>query len=404
MPKKSTSRRRFISTALTLPLLTNMADAQEKSKDTRITRIVHCMIRSKRPKLVGNNSRGGIHGDGANDVFIRIFTNSGHEGFGFGRLKKDAAQSLLGKNPLDLLDQKARRGSGPFGTGTTAIWDLVGQITGKPVHQLLGGNGAKQVPVYDGSIYFADLLPDQAARWKDRFREEIDMGFKAGHKAFKVKVGRGSKWMERKAGDVRDIEVLRTIRNHAGRDVLIGIDANNGYDLAGAKRLLGEVGDLNLAFAEEMFPETVEHCLEFKAFLRDNKIKTLVADGESHKDASTFKPFVKARAIEILQGDMKRFGFEGILEEAALAATENLLVAPHNWGSLLGYYMQLQVGRAIPNFYRAEHDPLSSPVILADGYSRKDGIATVPDSPGCGLRIDETAFASHAKVFYDLKK
>ena len=116
MPKKSTSRRRFISTALTLPLLTNMADAQEKSKDTRITRIVHCMIRSKRPKLVGNNSRGGIHGDGANDVFLRIFTNSGHEGFGFGRLKKDAAQSLLGKNPLDLLDQKARRVFGPFGT------------------------------------------------------------------------------------------------------------------------------------------------------------------------------------------------------------------------------------------------------------------------------------------------
>jgi L-alanine-DL-glutamate epimerase-like enolase superfamily enzyme len=66
--------------------------------------------------------------------------------------------------------------------------------------------------------------------------------------------------------------------------------------------------------------------------------------------------------------------------------------------------MQLQVGRAIPNFYRAEHDPLSSPVILTDGYSRKDGIATVPDSPGCGLRIDEAAFATHAKVFYDLKK
>jgi len=404
MPEKSTSRRRFISTAFTFPFLTNIADAREKSKDIRITRIVHCMIRSKRPKLVGNNSRGGIHGDSANDVFLRIFTNSGHEGFGFGRLKKDAAHSLLGKSPLDLLDQKVRRVSGPFGTGTTATWDLVGQITGKPVYQLLGGNGAKQVPIYDGSIYFADLLPDQTARWKDRFCEEIDMGLKAGHKAFKVKVGRGSKWMERKAGDVRDIEVLRTIRNHAGRDVLIGIDANNGYDLAGAKRLLGEVGDLNLAFAEEMFPETVEHCLEFKAFLRDNKMKTLVADGESHKDASTFKPFVKARAIEILQGDMKRFGFEGILEEAALAATENLLVAPHNWGSLLGYYMQLQVGRAIPNFYRAEHDPLSSPVILADGYSRKDGIATVPDSPGCGLRIDEVAFATHARVFYDLKK
>ena len=100
---------------------------------------------------------------------------------------------------------------------------------------------------------------------------------------------------------------------------------------------------------------------------------------------------------------MKRFGFEGILEESAMASEQNLLVAPHNWGSLVGYYMQLQVGRAIPNFYRAEHDPLSTPILIDEGYSRKDGLATVPDTPGCGLRIDEEAFAKHAKVFYDLK-
>jgi L-alanine-DL-glutamate epimerase-like enolase superfamily enzyme len=283
------------------------------------------------------------------------------------------------------------------------VWDLAGKILGKSVHAMLGGNGTSNVPVYDGSIYFADLLPEYASKWKDRFREEIDMGLKAGHTAFKVKVGRGAKWMERKAGDIRDIEVLRAIRKHAGPEILIGIDANNGYDLAGSKKFLGEIGNLGIAFAEEMFPETVEDCLAFKAFLRDNKLETLVADGESHKEASTFNPFVKARAIEILQGDMKRFGFEAILKESAMASEQNLLVAPHNWGSLIGYYMQLQVGRAIPNFYRAEHDPLSTPILIADEYSRKNGLATVPDTPGCGLRIDEKAFAKEAKVFYDLK-
>ena len=30
-------------------------------------------------------------------------------------------------------------------------------------------------------------------------------------------------------------------------------------------------------------------------------------------------------------------------------------------------------------------------------------IRTVPNTPGCGLRIDEKAFAKEAKVFYDLK-
>ncbi len=128
-----------------------------------------------------------------------------------------------------------------------------------------------------------------------------------------------------------------------------------------------------------------------------------MADGESHKEPSTFKPFIEEKAIEVYQGDMKRFGFEGILQEAAWAAQKDLLVAPHNWGSLVGYYMQLQVGRAIPNFYRAENDPLSTPILVDEGYSRKDGLATIPDTPGCGLTINEKAFTNEAKVFYDLK-
>ena len=383
--------------------MTSLALANEAAGDIKITRIVHCRIPTRRSKLAGKNSRGGVHGDSSGDNLIRLFTNTGEQGFGHGRIQRKQAESLIGKNPFDFVDQKAKRVSEPFGTDTMSLWDLAGKILGKSVHAMLGGNGTSKVPVYDGSIYFADLLPDYASKWQDRFREEIDMGLKAGHTAFKVKVGRGAKWMERTAGDRRDIAVLRTIRKHAGPDVLIGIDANNGYDLAGTKRLFGEIGKMDIAFAEEMFPEIVDDCLAFKSFLRESKLNTLVADGESHKEAATFKPFVKARAIEILQGDMKRFGFEGILEESAMAAEQNLLIAPHNWGSLLGYYMQLQVGRAIPNFYRAEHDPLSTPILIADGYSRKNGLATVPNTPGCGLRIDEKAFAKEAKVFYDLK-
>jgi L-rhamnonate dehydratase len=403
MIKTSLTRRDFLRASLAVPFTTSLALAKEAASGVRITRIVHCRIPTKRSKLAGKNSRGGVHGDSSGDVLLRLFTNSGHEGFGHGRMQRKQAEGLIGKNPFDFLDLKVQKVSGPFETDTMPVWDLAGKILGKPIHAMLGGKGSAKVPVYDGSIYFSDLLPDYASKWKDRFREEIDMGIKAGHTAFKVKVGRGAKWMERKTGDRRDIEVLRTIRKHAGSDILIGIDANNGYDLAGSKRLFGRIGEIDIAFAEEMFPETVEHCLGFKAFLRESKLKTLIADGESHKEASTFKPFVKARAIEILQGDMKRFGFEGIMEESEMAAEKNLIVAPHNWGSLVGYYMQLQVGRAIPNFYRAEHDPLSTPILIADGYSRKSGLATVPDTPGCGLRIDEKAFAKEAKVFYDLK-
>ena len=104
----------------------------------------------------------------------------------------------------------------------------------------------------------------------------------------------------------------------------------------------------------------------------------------------------------VQQADMNRFGFEGILTEAAWARPQGLVIAPHNWGSLVGYYMQLHVGRAIENFYRAEHDPLSTPILVAEGYTRMNGETTVPSTPGFGLSIDENAFAAEAKVRFDL--
>ena len=78
-------------------------------------------------------------------------------------------------------------------------------------------------------------------------------------------------------------------------------------------------------------------------------------------------------------------------------------MAPHNWGSLVGFYLQLHVGRAITNFYRAEHDAMETPVLVADGYTLKDGTATVPEAPGFGLAIDEERFAAEARVRFDLK-
>ena len=100
---------------------------------------------------------------------------------------------------------------------------------------------------------------------------------------------------------------------------------------------------------------------------------------------------------------MNHFGFEGILTEAAWCKPQGLLIAPHNWGSLVGYYMQLHVGRAITNFYRAEHDPLSNEVLIANGYKIRNGSASVPDTPGFGLKINEEKFATKARINFDIR-
>jgi L-alanine-DL-glutamate epimerase-like enolase superfamily enzyme len=399
-------RREFLKAAAGTVLLTPWTWAGETHRDFKITRVVGFDLVSERSKLAGKNSRRDVHGRRATDRMVRLFTNVGVEGIGNCRASQEALSQLLGKNPFDFYNGVDRRMAGPLGAGTMPLWDLVGKVLKKPVYELLsrqdGPPNAGRVPVYDGSIYFSDLLPQYDHKPLDRFKEEIDMGMAMGHRAFKVKIGRGAKWMPAKEGYARDVEVLKTIRRHAGPDILIGVDANNGYDLPKTKRLLAELPDYNFAFLEEMFPEEIDKCLELKRFISQHGWKTLVADGETQRQLDAYKPFIEARAIDVFQGDMNRFGFEGILTEASWCKPQGLRVAPHNWGSLIGYYMQLHVGRAITNFYRAERDPLSNPVLIADGYDLRDGYSSVPDAPGFGLKLNEGRFATDVRINFDL--
>jgi L-alanine-DL-glutamate epimerase-like enolase superfamily enzyme len=397
-------RRDFLAAAGAVAALgfTNRAAwALEIPRDIRITRIVAFDLQSQRPKLVGKNSRLDVHGDHTNDRMVRLYTNTEFEGLGSCRADRDALAKLLGQPLVDFYDPSKPRMTA-LGNGTMPLWDLAGKVLRKPAYELLGGKGPQQVNVYDGSIYFQDLLPEYASKPFDRFKQEIDMGLALGHRMFKIKIGRGAKWMPATEGYARDVEVLKTIRAHAGPKVRLAVDANNGYDLAGTKRLLADLPDFKFDFVEEMFPEKVDDCLALKEFIREQKLATLVADGETQSELSAFDPFIEHRAIDVLQGDMNHFGFEGILTEAAAAQPAGIRIAPHNWGSLIGFYMQLHVGRAVPNLYAAEHDPAKNDVIIADGYKIHDGVCDIPAAPGFGLSINEDNFRSQAKIRFDL--
>jgi len=395
-------RRKFLKAVAVSTLLGRLARAESFPSDLKITRIVSFDLHTRRAKFVGKNAVRGDHGQTSRDRMARLYTNMGVEAVGRCWKPKEALAPLLGKNPFREFDLASRRMPGPLGARTMVLWDLAGRVLKRPVYELLGGRKPGKVPVYDGSIYMSDLMPQYAARWQDRFKEEIDMGMQAGHRAFKIKIGRGKKWMDRDAGDARDVEVVRMIRKHAGDDIHLGVDANNGYDLAIAKRFLERVNDVRLDFIEEPFPEQVSPCLELKEFIAKRGWKTLLADGEGQDDVEAYRPFVEAKALDMLQGDMYGLGIEGILAEAAMAEPQGILIAPHNWSSLLSLFMQVHIGLVVPNFYRAEHDPLESDVLIYDDYEINDGCCSVPDAPGFGLAIDESKFA-RVRVNFDLR-
>jgi L-alanine-DL-glutamate epimerase-like enolase superfamily enzyme len=396
------NRREFLVTSAGVALFHRLAQAQETHPDVKITRAVSFELESTRPKYIGKNSFRHDHGTKAYDRIVRFYTNVGLDGFGTCSAGANECAQFLGRNPFDFFDVQSRKTSGPLARQTAPIWDLAGKLLDKPVWQLLGGAGPREVRVYDGSIYFTDLRPQFRTGWQDEFRRELDMSLAAGHRGFKIKIGRGKLWMRAEEGYARDVEVVRLIRKHVGPEVMLAVDANEGYDLERTRRFLGDTADCRLAFIEQMFRDSVEQYLALKSFMHDHGWRLLIADGENKRFPKDMKAWVDAGAVDILQGDMNQFGFEDILAEAAMGRPRGVTVAPHNWGSLFGYYMQLHVGRAIPNFFMAEQDPMSCKAVIADGFGIKDGTVTVPETPGLGLKLDDAALADVATVHFDL--
>lgn len=370
--------------------------------DLRITRISRFSVESTRWKVVGKNSHLGSHGKAARDRVLHLETGTDLHGIGSCFAGKAEVAQLLGKDPLSFY----RPGIGvvsPLGNGDAPLWDLVAKIHQQPAWRLFGGYGPEWVPCYDGSIYFSDLEPEYASRGIDRILEEVEHGLEEGHRAFKIKVGRGYKWMEKKAGLERDIEVVRAIRKEVGPDVKLMTDANNGYDLATTKRFLEEVND-ELHFVEEMFPEDIEEDLELKTWLRQKGWRTLVADGESAREEKHFVPYIQARALDVLQGDMRRFGFTRLLNLSRMTSTTGIRLAPHNWGSYLGFYMQLVLARGIPNFLMAEQDPGKTDLFAGSSrFELREGKVRVPEVPGCGLEFRRDEFARRHSVDWVLR-
>src|SRR5215831_5153320 len=185
------TRRTFLtlsSTATAASLLPSWTWASDLPRDIRIKRIVGFDLESKRPKVCGKNARLDVHGDRGRDRMVRLSTNYGLEGLGNCRANEKTLASLLGQNPFDFFERTEPAFRSPLGAGSMPLWDLAGKVLSQPVYRLLGGRGPRQVKVYDGSIYFVDLMPEYAGRWKDRFKEEIDLGMKRGYLAFKIKI------------------------------------------------------------------------------------------------------------------------------------------------------------------------------------------------------------------------
>jgi D-galactarolactone cycloisomerase len=382
-----------------------------RPEPARITRIRVAQARGRFHKLVAMNAYDKApKGDTYEQPLIRIETSRGIEGIGTGTYANpddaffESIRPLIGADPMELFTMQDGYITGPsakfapilarYPHMDSALFDLVGKLTGKPAWQLIGKSVRDRIEAYDGTLYFSDVLhPDRGiAAVVDECKEAV----RAGYPALKLKLGRNLKWMPGAPGRERDIQVVRVVREALGSGVRIMGDANNGYkdEFDNAWSLLEKTKTDKLYWIEEIFPETVEDYTRLKDKLEAAHMPTKIADGENFTKPSQFEPYLKPRVLmDVTQLDVRRGGFLGSLESARMAEEAGAVAIPHNWGSQIGVLMAIHLSKAARGVPMVEDDRSRLETIVASGYKFENGSYTVSSEPGLGLRIDESIYA-----------
>ena len=351
-----------------------------------ITEIERVEVHSSRPRDIGFNSRKGAHGTVVDDPVVRVHTASGVVGVGWSRLERGAVESMVGRRVGELF--RLPDGALPEGAAIDLpLWDLAARLHGVPLYRLLGARGSRAVELYDGSIYIDDLDAGDAQA-QEIFREEVRTGHDYGYRNFKIKIGRGARWMPTAAGLERDLLVIHTVREAAGPDAKIMVDANNGGTLNSTKDTLDACAGVGVYWFEEPFAEDPELNADLKRFIRERGYATLVADGESGPPPPSFFAMVRAGDIDVVQHDFRAIGLSWWKATAARIEPWGALCAPHCWGSIIERYAHAHFAASVPNFALLEAAPADTEGLLLDGWEQRDGKLLVPDTPGTGFDLE----------------
>lgn len=366
------------------------------ASDPRLVAVEWARLEGLRPRPAGSNARLGPHGDRTTIHLARLTTEDGTTGFGASYVTPAQAERLLGARLGDLFSVAA----GPNPTALPfeyPLWDLAGTLSGRPVYALamerfgLSAPASYRAPCYDTSLYFDDLALASDADAGALLADEARAGYARGHRAFKLKVGRGARHMPLEEGTRRDIAIVRAVRAALGPGWPLLLDANNGYNLNLAKRVLAETADCDVFWLEEPFHEDPVLYRDLREWLAANNLPVLIADGEGQASPRLLD-WARDGLIDVVQLEIYGLGFSGWLNTGQQLDAWGARGAPHYYGTHYGNYVACHLAGAIRNFAYVEWDEATTPGLEAPGYAIEDGFVHVPATPGFGLALDEGVF------------
>lgn len=369
----------------------------------RIARVDRLELQQRYPRRIGRNARLRDHGTGPAFPAVVLTTDQGARGWGVGRPDDALTKALVGQS-VDALIDPARGASAAVFEADFALWDLAGVILGQPVWRLLGARGPRAPRVYSGAIYFDDLDLDAADRPRGLagVLASCAEDQAAGYSAFKLKIGRGHRWMDRDEGDRRDILVTRAVREAYPRAELL-VDANDGYQPKGFATYLKAVADCRLAWIEEPFAEDADALRALRDLMAKLGRDALLADGEGGAARAEqpgrlgrYEPaFIEhllglaaKQLIDVVLFDVTHLGFSPWVDLLPRLIERGIQAGPHTWGLTIKSCYAAHLAAGLGGVAWVEGVPGQTDGVDSPAWAIAGGTITPPDAPGFGLGLD----------------
>ncbi len=356
----------------------------------KITGIKFTTVKLKYPRQVGKNSQLDIHGWGPESGIHILYTDKGASGWGMNRGSQKTLEEkfelIKGRTVADLIIPATGVISPDFEGFDFSLYDLAGKILDKPVYRLLGTRRPETQLCYSGMIYFDDLEPADNPAGVKKILEECRWDYNYGYRQFKLKIGRGNKWMEKEKGLQRDIEITNIVSsNFPDCDILV--DGNNGFTIDEFIRYMEGIKGVKLFWIEEPFHETIEDYVKLYSWLKVHNLNPLLADGEAKPDEEILKQLGSQKIIKVYLQDIAGLGFTKWIKFIKEIRSQGLLASPHAWGSAIKTNYIAHLGGAFGTTATIEGVTCTSDDVDLTGYKLKKGKLVPSSKPGFGMDL-----------------
>lgn len=288
-----------------------------------------------------------------------------------------------------------------------ALWDLLGQSTGQPIYNLIGGQYRESIPVYntcvntpkypdqDGFLenpgeLAQSLLAEGYTQMKvwpwDRFAPQIESVSATGPAGWSAMgpVGHVLSPADLKKG----LWTVQEIRKAVGDQIEIAIEGHSRWDVNCAIRLARALEPYDVIWMEDIIqPDSVG---DLRRLVQETRVPQCVSERLFTKYA--FREVLEQQASHIVMIDLIwTGGLTEAIKIAALADAYHLAFAPHDCTGPVNVIAALHLCAALPNAMIME-------VVrgFCDGYYLelldravpiKKGHAWIEFGPGLGVKL-----------------